>query len=95
MYNCEFSSQMMKYNYPSLKPVHLKTVKINFCYEYLKCVKSVSFILNFLKTCKMGDLVKGIYSLHSLLIGSLKMKYMYLIVQTEAYQACAYLVTAL
>lgn len=41
----------------------------------------------------MGDLVKGIYSLHSLLIEN-EMHVRYLIVQTEAYQACAYLVTA-
>lgn len=43
----------------------------------------------------MGDLVKGIYSLHSLLIeNEFLMHVRYLIVRTEAYQACAYLVTA-
>lgn len=90
----------MKHHYLSLKPVHLRSVKTNFCGEYWvseMCKKihivSVPFISIFLKMCKMGDLVKGIYSLHSLLIEN-EMHVRYLIVRTEAYQACAYLVTA-
>lgn len=87
---------MMKHHYLSLKPVHLRSVKTNFCGEYWvsKMCKKIHIVsVPFLKKCKMGDLVKGIYSLHSLLIEN-EMHVRYLIVRTEAYQACAYLVTA-
>lgn len=67
---------MMKYYYFLLKFVYLRFVKINFCGEYwvFKMCKKIIIVfvffilILFLKMCKMGDLVKGIYSFYFLFI---------------------------